>query len=133
MGPVLFADRPFFRRQSAASFTSAADGDAVNRWLLVIAATLPAASSSATAKIGEDCTLNGIRLFGRVQIVDSFPDIKVEIVKSFPDLRVIPVASFPDQCGRWRFVDSFPDFKIQYVESFPDLKIEMVESFPGPP
>lgn len=84
-------------------------------------------------KPSTDCMLKGIRLAGKVQVVDSFPDLKVQIVTSFPDLKVKPVDSFPDDCGEWRFVESFPDFKIQYVESFPDLKIEMVESFPGLP
>lgn len=79
------------------------------------------------------CVLKGIVLHGDVQVVVSFPDLKVQIVASFPDLRVKQVASFPDQCGEWRFVESFPDFKIQYVDSFPDLRIEMVQSFPGVP
>lgn len=80
-----------------------------------------------------ECMLNGIKLYGKVQVVDSFPDLKVQIVDSFPDLKVQKVDSFPDSCGKWEFVDSFPDFKIQYVESFPDLKIKMVKSFPGIP
>lgn len=90
-------------------------------------------TASAAAKPQSDCTLNGIKLYGDVQVVESFPDLKVQIVSSFPDLKVKRVDSFPDSCGKWRFVDSFPDFKIQYVESFPDLKIEMVDSFPGLP
>ena len=79
------------------------------------------------------CTLNGFKLYGKFQVVDSFPDLKVQIVTSFPDLKVQTVTSFPDDCGEWQFVDSFPDVKIQYVDSFPDLKIEMVTSFPGLP
>jgi len=80
-----------------------------------------------------DCEIDGVRLHGRVQIVESFPDFEVQIVDSFPDLRVKKVESFPDQCGEWLFVDSFPDFKIRYVDSFPDLKIKFVDSFPGRP
>ncbi len=91
------------------------------------------ASGAAAAKPAADCTLKSIKLYGAVQVVDSFPDLKVQIVTSFPDLKVKAVDSFPDECGKWRFVESFPDFKIQYVESFPDLKIELVESFPGLP
>ncbi|OFX00974.1 MAG: hypothetical protein A3E78_02620 [Alphaproteobacteria bacterium RIFCSPHIGHO2_12_FULL_63_12] len=94
---------------------------------------LSIAASCARAAPPENCTYKGIDLFGDVQVVDSFPDIRVEIVTSFPDLKVQTVESFPDTCGKWRFVDSFPDFKIQYVESFPDLKIQMVQSFPGVP
>ncbi|QQS36910.1 MAG: hypothetical protein IPM56_02850 [Ignavibacteriales bacterium] len=81
----------------------------------------------------EDCTFNGFPLYGKIKVVDSFPDIKVQIVESFPDLKVKIVESFPDECGKWKFVDSFPDVKIQFVDSFPDIKIKFVESFPGKP
>ena len=83
----------------------------------------------------EACTLTVdgrvIPLYGKYQVVDSFPDFKVQIVTSFPDLRVQEVTSFPDACGKWMQVESFPDFKIQFVTSFPDLKIQRVMSFPG--
>ncbi|GJL91066.1 hypothetical protein [Hyphococcus sp.] len=81
----------------------------------------------------EACSFNGFPLYGDVQVVESFPDIKVQIVDSFPDLNVQEVTSFPDDCGQWKFVTSFPDVKIQYVTSFPDIKIKMVTSFPGWP
>lgn len=97
---------------------------------MVFAGTAAEAESAVNA---QTCALNGITLHGKVQVVDSFPDLKVQVVDSFPDLKVKAVGSFPDDCGEWQFVDSFPDFKIQYVESFPDLKIQMVESFPGVP
>ncbi len=77
------------------------------------------------------CSVNGVTLYGKVQIVDSFPDLKVKQVTSFPDLKVQWVDSFPDRCGEWQNVSSFPDFTIQYVDSFPDLEIEEVTSFPG--
>lgn len=95
--------------------------------------TLTAHAAAEDGFNQEACTFNGIALHGDVQVVDSFPDIKVQIVESFPDLKVKLVDSFPDDCGQWKMVDSFPDFKIQYVDSFPDLKIEFVESFPGVP
>lgn len=91
------------------------------------------ASAARADKIGSDCAFGGFPLYGDVQIVESFPDIKVQVVQSFPDLRVTAVDSFPDDCGEWRFVDSFPDFRVQYVDSFPDLKIQFVESFSGLP
>lgn len=96
-----------------------------------IAALAP--SSAGAGEIEADCTFNGFKLNGNVQVVDSFPDIKVQVVSSFPDLKVKAVDSFADECGEWKFVDSFPDFKVQYVESFPDIKIQMVSSFPGLP
>ncbi len=96
---------------------------------MLIAGTV---SFSETGKVSKgDCTFNGIKLYGKVQVVSSFPDIKVKIVSSFPDLKVQNVSSFPDGCGKWQFVTSFPDFKIQYVDSFPDIEIMMVNSFPG--
>lgn len=96
----------------------------------------PAATpgGSSGGKVDKNsCTCNGIKLYGKVQVVTSFPDIKVKVVSSFPDLKVEKVMSFPDRCGKWQFVDSFPDFKIQYVDSFPDITIEIVNSFPGVP
>jgi hypothetical protein len=98
---------------------------------LLALATVPAQAGEGLNP--ETCTFNGLPLYGDIQVVESFPDIKVQVVDSFPDLKVKAVDSFPDDCGEWKFVDSFPDLKIQYVESFPDLKIQMVESFPGLP
>ena len=71
------------------------------------------------------------RIYGKIKVVDSFPDYKVKIVESFADLHVEVVESFPDKPGKWQMVDSFPDFKIQFVDSFPDFTIKYVESFPG--
>ena len=81
----------------------------------------------------EACSWNGVPLYGRVQIVENFADLKVQEVDSFPDLKVQHVTSFPLKCGEWQLVDSFPDFKIQIVDSFPDLKVQYVDSFPGLP
>jgi hypothetical protein len=81
----------------------------------------------------EECSFNGIKLHGKIQFVESFPDITIKVVESFPDLKVKIVDSFPDDCGEWQIVDSFPDIKIKIVESFPDLEIKFVESFPGIP
>lgn len=71
------------------------------------------------------------KIYGKIQIVKSFPDYRVEVVDSFPDLKVQVVNSFPDKPGKWQMVNSFPDFKIQLVDSFPDFKIKYVSSFPG--
>ena len=78
-----------------------------------------------------ECSFKGIKLYGNVQVVDHFPDIKVQVVESFPDLKVKWVENFADACGKWQQVEHFPDFKIQYVDSFPDVKIKLVDSFPG--
>jgi hypothetical protein len=81
----------------------------------------------------DDCTFNDFALYGKIQFVESFPDITIKVVESFPDLKVKIVDSFPDDCGEWQIVDSFPDLKIKIVESFPNIKIKFVESFPGLP
>ena len=77
------------------------------------------------------CTFNGKQLYGKIQEVSSFPDVKVQVVSSFPDVKVQKVSSFPDSCGKWQMVTSFPDTKVQFVTSFPDVKIQYVTSFPG--
>ena len=101
---------------------------------IIVISAGAAGQAHADDKINKDaCMLDEFPLFGNVQVVESFPDLKVQIVDSFPDLKVEVVESFPDDCGQWKFVESFPDVKIQYVESFPDIKIKMVTSFPGWP
>ena len=91
------------------------------------------AGSASAQSVGKDCTFKGHKLWGKIQVVTSSPDIKIQIVNSFPDLKVMNVNSFPDSCGKWQTVTSWPDLKIQFVTSFPDLKIMYVNSFPGLP
>ena len=102
--------------------------------LLLLPLLLFVGSVSATEKkVAPDCTFNGKKLWGKVQFVDSFPDLKVKAVENFPDLKVKMVNSFPDKCGMWQSVDSFPELKIQLVDNFPDLTVKFVTSFPGLP
>jgi hypothetical protein len=101
-----------------------ADARGANRPRIVVA---PPPSSPGVA----DCTFNGKPLWGKVQVVDAFPDIKVQRVDAFPMLKVQKVDAFPDSCGKWQFVDAFPDIKIQFVDAFPDVTIQFVDSFPG--
>lgn len=81
--------------------------------------------------VSNNCTFKGHNLYGKIQFVNSFPDLKVQIVNSFPDIQVQMVNSFPSKCGQWQAVNSFPDLKVQIVNSFPDIKIQYVNSFPG--
>ena len=99
--------------------------------MLVYAALRPPAE--AASRVGRDCSWNGKRLYGKVKIVSSFPDIKAQVVSAFPDVKVQIVEAFPDRCGKWQMVESFPDLKVQFVEAFPDIKIQYVEAFPGLP
>ena len=106
---------------------------------LLVLLTLPIVAQSKDKKPGlnkENCTFvtkdgKTFNLYGKVKIVESFPDIKVQIVESFEDLDVKIVENFPDQCGKIKLVESFPDVKVQIVNSFPDIKVKIVESFPG--
>lgn len=77
------------------------------------------------------CTFNGKKLYGKIQVVSAFPDVKVQVVSAFPDVKVQKVTAFPDKCGKWQMVDAFPDTKVQFVDAFPDVKIQYVDAFPG--
>ncbi|MCR5453992.1 MAG: hypothetical protein K6F33_03280 [Bacteroidales bacterium] len=83
----------------------------------------------------KNCTItkNGktYKLYGKYQIVNSFPDLKVQYVNSFPDLKIQKVSSFPDKCGEFQKVNSFPDIKIQIVKYSPDIQVKEVSSWPG--
>jgi len=102
-------------------------------FILFIFCSFALSSSSTNGPIDNDCMCKGKKMYGKVQFVTSFPDVKVQVVTSFPDLKVQMVNSFPDKCGKWQVVTSFPDVKVQLVESFPDVKIQYVTSFPGKP
>jgi len=94
-------------------------------------ALMLAAPAHARGVNERTCTFHGKKLWGKIEIVSAFPDIKVKVVSAFPDLKVKNVSAFPDACGKWQFVDSFPDLKVQFVESFPDVTIQYVDAFPG--
>lgn len=100
------------------------------KFALVAAIAAALGPATAAGKL-KGCMLNGKQLFGKVQVVKSFPDFRVQVVENFADLNVQRVKSFPDSCGKWEWVNSFPDFTIEYVEAFPDFTIAFVESFPG--
>lgn len=100
---------------------------------------LPMLAQTGNKKPGinkENCTFTNkegktFNLYGKVKIVEHFPDIKVQIVDSFEDLDVKIVEHFPDQCGKVKLVENFPDIKVQIVNSFPDFKVKIVDSFPS--
>ena len=72
-----------------------------------------------------ECPCN---LWGDVQFVDAFPDLKIRFVDAFPDLEIELIKNSPNGPGQWREVTSFPDFTVQVVESFPDLEIQLVNN-----
>lgn len=70
-------------------------------------------------------------LFGKIKVVEHFPDVKIEVVEHFPDIKVKLLEHFADGPGEWTMVEDFPDYKVQFVSHFPDYKIKYVEHFPG--
>lgn len=85
---------------------------------------------AACGRIKCDCTFNGVKLWGNVEYVTSFPDFKIKI-SSFPDLNVYET-NFPSECGEWHTVTAFGDFKVQIVDYFEDFDIAY-SPFPGIP
>jgi hypothetical protein len=71
------------------------------------------------------------KLFGKIEIVTAFPDVKVEKVTAFADIKVEWVTAFADKPGKWEKVTAFPNYKVQFVDAFPDYKVEFVTAFPG--
>ena len=98
--------------------------------VIIMGALAVAGVAQAKGKLS-GCSYNGIKLYGKVQEVKAFPDLKVQVVSAFPDIKVQKVSAFADSCGKWQFVDAFPDFKVQFVDAFPDVKIQYVTAFPG--
>ena len=88
-------------------------------------------ATASAGSVSSDGYYNGIRLAGKVRVVEHFADIKVKVVTSFPDLKVQLVDAFPDRIGQWQMVDYGEDFTIEFVDSFPDIKIKYVNAFPG--
>ncbi|MFO0600589.1 MAG: hypothetical protein U0228_35100 [Myxococcaceae bacterium] len=78
-----------------------------------------------------NCTWKGKKLYGKVQYVDSFPDVKIREVTALPDLKVLKVSALPSRCGEWEEVTSFPVLRVKVVTSLEDLQVEYVTSFPG--
>ncbi len=105
---------------------------AVTVALSIAAGLRPGGSALAEGKLSESsCSFDGKKLYGKIQVVTAFPDVKVQVVTAFPDVKVQVVTAFPSECGKWQMVDSFPDTKVQFVDAFPDVKIQYVDAFPG--
>lgn len=68
------------------------------------------------------CTFNGVRLSGKVKIVDKDADVKVMIVHDGADLRV-KLNDKSDRCGSWRLVDKGENLKVSFVSDDPDITI----------
>ena len=91
----------------------------------------PFAGPVSAGRINSDCTYNGVPLYGKVKITDSFADFKVRKSSPFCDLAVKEVRAFADSCGEWEFTDTFEDFSVSFVDAFEDFSICMTDAFPG--
>ena len=58
---------------------------------------------------------------------------RVQVDQSFPDIRVKRVHSLPEKAGEWEFVSGGEDFTVQFVDIDADVKIAYVDAFPGCP
>ena len=99
--------------------------------LLILLSSLFLLSMKSDDCITADGYFRGVRLCGRVQIVERFPDFKVKVVDHFPDLKVKVVNTNANDPGEWQMVDRFPDIKIQIVDHFEDFTIRFVTTNPG--
>jgi hypothetical protein len=97
----------------------------------LLAVMFCAGQTAMASSVSSDGYYDGIRLAGKVKVVDYNADIKVKVVKAFPDLKVKVVNAFPDDIGEWQFVNYGEDFTVEFVDSFPDITIKFVEAFPG--
>jgi hypothetical protein len=93
-------------------------------------------SNSSSSGLGSsskfaNCMYKGKKLYGRIQVVNYLPDIKVQVVDYLADLKVQKVDYLPTSCGKWQFVDYLPDLKVQFVDYLADLKIQYVSYLPG--
>lgn len=78
-------------------------------------------------------TIDGktFNLYGKIKIVENWPDVKVQLVDSWPDLKAKLVEHWPDECGKFQLVENFPDIKVKIVENWADIKVKVVENWPG--
>lgn len=63
--------------------------------LAVASLALGCVSTAVAGNVDGQCRFNGKRLYGTVQVVCSFPDIKVQFVDAFPDVKIQFVDAFP--------------------------------------
>lgn len=79
----------------------------------------------------DDCVINGYKLYGRIEFVTEFEDIRVKLVDEFADLDVKKVNYTADQCGEWQVVEDLPELKVKIVNSGEDIRVRFVNEFEG--
>lgn len=99
--------------------------------LILSVLLLAGMSLGGTGRIGEDCSFNGKKLYGKVKIVSYGEDFKILPAGYGEDLRVETVGYGAGSCGKWEIVTYGEDFKIRFVEYGEDFKIRFVSYNPG--
>lgn len=99
--------------------------------LLVVGVFCCGAGSSDC--ITKDGYFRGVKLAGKVRVVEAGADFKVRIVNGGEDLRVCvdSRASHNSNPGRWRFVSQGEDFKVRFVMGGEDFKVKFDEHTAG--
>jgi hypothetical protein len=87
--------------------------------------------NAKTGKVNSDCSVNGKKLFGYIQIVDTGEDITVQNVTTGEDLKVEVVRTGPSNCGQWLFINTGANLKIKFVTTGADLHIQFVTTGAG--
>lgn len=98
-------------------------------WLFVSLLTLMALVSEAATQNVPLCRQGNPQpqeVFGRIQVVDHFPDVRVRAVQGIADMEVRVVDALANRQGRWQFVDHFPDFRVQFVQHHADFTVRLV-------
>jgi hypothetical protein len=90
--------------------------------IVLILALIGLAFVPADKPINSDCSCKGIKLWGKVRVVEAHEDFKVRI-SVHSDLKV-RITEHTNKCGEWNFVDTHEDFSIRFVDAHEDFKIE---------
>lgn len=72
-------------------------------------------------------------LYGKVQIVEDYPDFTVKITDDFYDLVIKETGNVQCECGEYRLSDDYPDIRIKIVDDYPDIRVRYAgwNEFPG--
>jgi hypothetical protein len=81
--------------------------------------------------VSKNCMYKGKKLSGRIELVDTFPDIRVRVVKSNPHLRVQKMKANTARCGEWEIVKFPPSLRVMIDQVHGEIDIQYVNFSPG--
>lgn len=102
-------------------------------FLAITLLTLIGNTSILSSEIKTNCIYKNKKLYGRIQFVDTFPDIRIRIVTSKPNLRVVKKQSNAIQCGEWQIVNFAPSIRIMIDQKHGEIDVQYVDFSPGVP